>query len=126
MTFYPGQIQSNFVSTLCDGCASAGSTGDFGVFTSGTTHVVIDLIATLGTTSDTDPHALDCSTLTNSFNIPASGASGAYFTVVSPNCAAGYSVTGGGLNTNFSSSNLHYYNSSPSPLPTPTARAVRG
>jgi len=119
MTYYPGEIVSNFVTSLCDGCQ--GSVGDVGVFSSGTTHVVIDLVATLGTEA---PAALDCTTIATDFSIVSSA--GSTFSAVSANCAAGFTLTGGGIDTNYTGANIDVYQSSPEPATGGTHWRCRG
>ena len=88
MTYY-SQVLSNFAVTSCAGCDS-GIGGGFNAYTSGNTHVVIDLIAWTGTPI-TGPAALDCVdtySLTNASVAPDSEGC-----QVPPACAAGYTET---------------------------------
>lgn len=106
MIYYPGEIISNLAMSTCNGCGGS-TTGTVQLFTSNAVHVIFDLVAVMG---QLGPENLDCTTISTDFTIPASNSS---FNAVSGTCAAGTSLTGGGMDTNFTSASMMYYQDSP-------------
>ena len=87
--------------------------GGFFAYASRNTHVVVDLLgwATPGCHSARLQHGHE------QFQYSAADN---FFSVSSGNCAAGFAVTGGGLNNNLGTATVLYYNSSPELVATPT------
>ena len=97
MTYY-SQVLSNFaVTSNFDGGVGDGG---FYAYTSGSTHVVIDLLAWTGTPT---PLALGCLDVESAISVISAGAA---FSISAPACAAGYTHTGPYFRNSTTFSNL--------------------